>query len=67
MIKLLGPLTHTLNGETTLYGVASSVAAEIIRGEDGIYRELLYDESMYTRVAHPDIRKWVDEFKEEYK
>ena len=67
MVKLLGPLTHTLNGETTLYGVVSSVAMEVIRGEDGTYRWQLYDESMYTRVAHPDIRKWIDEFKENYK
>ena len=51
-----GPLSYTKNGKTTLYGVASFVLQNDI-GSIGS----LHDESGFTRVADPDIRKWIND------
>ena len=55
-----GPLTYTKNGKTTLYGVASFVLQE--KDHPTLPTKLsLTDESGYTRVADPDIRKWIND------
>ena len=52
-----GPLSYTKNGKTTLYGVASFVPPFLIKGSKGS----IPDESGFTRVADPDIRKWIND------
>ena len=49
-----------------MYGVVSVGIGKKIPGEDGKNRTLLFDENMYTRVAHPDIRQWIVKFMEKY-
>ena len=56
-----GPLTYTENGKTILYGVVSG--AFIPHDKSTIPIKMpLPDETMFTRVAHPDILEWITDF-----
>ena len=61
--SFLGPLTYTENGKTTLYGVVSSGKIHHI-DEKFI---TLFPESIYMRVATPDVLDWIEQFKEREK
>ena len=58
--SFLGPLTHTENEKTTLYGVVSSGKLHHIDEKF----TTLFPESIYMRVATPDVLDWIEHFKE---
>ena len=61
--SFLGPLTYTENGKTTLYGVVS--AGKLHHIDEKFIT--LFPESIYMRVAKPDVLDWIEQFKEREK
>ena len=62
-IYIQGPLTVTVDGKTTVYGIVSG------NGANGTYRELMNrnrKRSLYFRVATADAIKWINMFIKKY-
>ena len=51
-------MTYTENGKTTLYGVVSTI--KIVT--DKMLNKMLFDETIYMRVATPDVLDWIKNF-----
>ena len=51
-------MTYTENEKTTLYGVVSTI--KIVT--DKMLNRMLFDETIYMRVATPDVLDWIKNF-----